>query len=498
MNAPTPSPVPASWWDKVEQFFFAPERPVGVALVRITIGLVLLIPTLHRVFRVREFYSSDGAPSPIWNNYGQPGFLPIPNAPMAAGLYALLILFLVTTCIGWRTRMSLALAAVLTAYLGMLDVISTITKYTVVSTHVLALLAMSDCGNLWSVDAWLARRRGTPLRIDCPAWPRRLIQILIGVVYLGATMTKIHTPAFFTGDQLRYWMLTNVNSANPTGEFLSQFPGMIIGMAYVTVMWEVLFLFVAWRGWPRLIMLSTGLIFHFLTMLTLGLFVFPFLYFSVYLAWFEQGDLIWWRQKLGKSPSLLDPVMKQPVVTQQFPSGPVWAGVVGAVFLLGVGIDRASDPFGDHRADGRHVLQPISEERVAQLLRNDEDVHVTDKVFALDVGSVRFNDNLVDRRQTFAYGETVLIQCSLQPPHEDMFVEVYLRDAVGQVHRRLWQVVSRENLRGHFWFLMDDSLAPGDYSIVMRIDGKDAAQRSLQLQGDSGVAQVGYEEAAEK
>lgn len=493
MNSPSRSFAP-SWLAKIEHFFFASERPVGLALVRMAIALVLLIPTLHRVFRVRELYSQDGAPTPIWLSYSQPDFLPIPTSPVAMGLYAVLILSLITTCVGWRTRLSLAVAAGLTAYFGMLDMISTITKYTVVATHVLAILAMSNCGHLWSVDAWLARRRGTPLPEEAAVWPRRLIQILIGVVYLGSTMTKLHTPAFFTGDHLRYWMLTNVNVANPLGEFLTQYPGLIISMAYVTVVWEILFLFVAWRGVPRLIMLGLGVFFHVMTMLTLGLYVFPLIYFAIYLAWADQADLEWWRAKWGLTGVAQEPLVVVPSTRFRIPSLVAWAGAIGAVYLLGVGIDRMSDPFEERRAEGRHSLQPISEERVAELLRNDSTVHVTDKVFALDIGSVMFNDTLVDRRQTFTQGEKARIQCSLQPPHEDMFVEVHLLDETGQIHRRLWQVVSRENLRGHFWFQLDESLEPGAYQVVLRIDGKQAALRSLELTASSGVAQASYEE----
>ena len=102
-----------SLWTRLNNFFFADERPVGTALVRILLPLVILIPTLHRIYRVREFYSLAGAPTPIWNNYGQEGLLPIPTAPVAAGLYAVFILALVSASIGWRTPLSLAISAVL-------------------------------------------------------------------------------------------------------------------------------------------------------------------------------------------------------------------------------------------------------------------------------------------------------------------------------------------------------------------------------------------------
>lgn len=478
----TPATHPDRLSTRLYQFFFREQRPVGLALVRILLPLVVLIPTLHRVFRVREFYSTDGAPTPIWNSYGQIDLLPVPNAPVAAGLYAVLIATLVTSSIGWRTRTSLLIAAVLNAYFGMLDTISTMTKYTVVATHVLMLLSLSGSGQIWSMDRWLAVRRGQPWSELASDWPRRLIQILIGVVYLGAAITKMHTPAFFTGDQLRFWMLTNINSANPLGEVLALYPGMILVTAYITIVWEILFLFVCWQGIGRTIMLLLGVMFHVMTMLTLGLFVFPFIYFVLYLCWYEVADherwTARWQAWRGENSS---PAEVATTSAWRFPSLLAWSACLFLFAGIGVLADRMADPFGDHRPEGRFALTPLSDERSAELFRNDERIAVVDKVFSLDIGSVLFNDNLVDRKTEFRRGEKARVQCSLLPPHEDLYLEVHLVSDEGQIMRRLWQVVARENLRGHFWFLLDESLPLGDYSIVVKINGSPAGTRSFQL-----------------
>ncbi len=487
-NAQSHPDSESSLWSRLEAFFFTEERPVGLALVRIVLPLVMLIPTLHRIFRVRELYSLAGATAPIWNNYGQPDFLPIPTAPVAAGLYALLILALISASVGWRTRTSLLISGLLIPYFGMVDLIGTMTKFVVIATHAILLLSLSDCGRVWSVDRWLARRQGVDWKETGPAWPRRLVQILIGVVYLGAAATKMHTPAFFSGDQLRFWMLSNVNAVNPVGEYLSQYPGLILTMSYVTIVWEILFLFTSWKGTARTIMLSLGLFFHLMTSVTLGLIVFPMVYFAIYFAWYEQRDhLVWcarWHSWFGRD------FRDEVALTEssapgrsgwRIPSLPAWAACAGCAIGLGVWIDHTSDPFGEHRPEGRYALQPISEERLAQLQRNDQRIHVSDKVFALDVGSVMFNDNLVDRKTEFRHGESAVIQCSLLPPHEDLYLEVHLLNDQQQILRRLWQVVSRENLRGHFWFPMEESLAPGAYSVVIKINGAEAGRRSLEL-----------------
>lgn len=483
-----------SLWARLNNFFFAEERPVGTALVRILLPLVILFPTLHRVYRVREFYSVEGSPTPIWNNYGQPDLLPIPSAPVAAGLYALFILALVTSCIGWRTRISLVICGLLFPYFGMVDLISTMTKYVIICAHVLLLLSMSSCGQIWSVDRWLARRRGLAWSETGPAWPRRLMQLLLGIIYLAAAATKLHTPTFFTGDQLRFWLLTNVNMDNPFGEHLSQYPGMILVMVYVTIFWEIVFLFTCWKGVGRAVNLSVGLVFHVMTIFTLGLVVFPLVYFVLYLSWYEERDhrrvLAWWQSLFGAD---FRERLPGPVVSMQprwgFPSLAAWGLCAAGAACLGVWIDHNADPWGENRPEGRYALKPISEERVAELLRNDQQIDVNDKVFSLDIGSVKFNDNLVDRKTQFHHGEKAMIQCCLLPPHEDLFMEAYLRNEEGQILYRLWQVVARENMRGHFWFQMQDSLEPGIYSVMIRINGHEAASRTLELLPDSASSE---------
>ena len=477
-----------SVWSRLNNFLFAEERPVGMALARILLPLVILFPTLHRVYRVREFYSQSGSPTPIWNNYGQVGFLPIPSAPVAAGLYALFILALVSSCIGWRTRTSLLLTAILLPYFGMLDLISTMTKYVIICTHVFFLLSISSCGQIWSVDRWLAVRRGQAWSETGPAWPRRLIQILIGVIYLAAAATKLHTPTFFTGDQLRFWLLTNVNMDNPFGEYLSQYPGMILVMVYVTIFWEIVFLFTCWKGLGRAVNLSVGLFFHVMTIFTLGLVVFPLVYFVLYFVWYEERDhrrvMAWWQSLFGRDFRAQLPASENVSATGtgwRFPSLAAWGLCAAGVVAVGVWIDHNADPFGEKRPEGRFALQPISKERVAELLRNDLQLDVADKVFSIDVGSVRFNDNLVDRKTQFHVGDKAMIQCSLLPPHEDLYMEAHLVNEEGRIVYRLWQVVAREIMRGHFWFQMGDTMDPGLYTVVIRIDGKEAGSRTLEL-----------------
>ena len=298
-----------SFSTRVHRFFFDEEVPYGLALCRILLPLVLMGMIFPRWSAVREVFSTDGATAPLAVGYGYLDLLPEFSGSIAVGLYSAMVLAFLCVSVGWCTRASLIIANVLFTYFCMLDCISTMTKYTVIATHMLFLLTLSECGSLWSVDAWLAGRKrshwpGEPslVRSRFPAWPRRLMQLHIGSVYFGAAITKMHTPTFFTGDQLQYWMQTHLNFQHPLGELLSLYPILLVAMAYVAIVWEVVFIFLAWKSMWRMFVLPMGVLFHVMTMLTLGLLMFPMVCFMAYFAFIDEDDVqtcsAWCRRQL--------------------------------------------------------------------------------------------------------------------------------------------------------------------------------------------------------
>lgn len=486
---------------RVREFFFAEEVPYGLALLRMAIPTLILILVVQHWPYVRQVYSLDGAPAPLWENFQHPGLLPVPSATVAIGLYAILTAVLVTSLIGWQTRLSLAIATILYTYFSLIDSISTMTKFTVILSHVLLILTVSRCGDLWSVDAWL-RDRGRPRtnwpginsHPKSPVWPRRILAIFVGVVYLGAAVTKMHTPGYFSGDQMAYWMLTNTNFANPLGEWLSLFPGWLVVSSYLVIVWEITFLSLCWNGLGRTMAISLGYLFHLLTGLLLGLILFPVIYVTLYLALFKESDFQWLGQRIRRLGRRIPDIgallnrfedltaWKAPRVT---PVGNLAAfGTLAVLAALGaIELEYHSDVYGERRAEGRYTLQPMDPDRVKELLTQATALEPIDKMFSFDVGTQMLGDVLMDRRREFQHGENAIVQCALQPAHEDLFVEVQVRDADDHIVRRGGVVVPRENLRGNVSYFLDESFVPGDYSFVLRIDGKEIARRHIRLNG---------------
>ncbi len=305
MSTGIASQPPRGILSRLNAFFYSEEVPYGLALMRISISIALLLAMVPRWGYARELYSSDGSPVPVWEIYGLKPLFTEPSAEAAIAIHSVLLLACLTSCLGWCTRFSMILAAAGYIYLNSLDTIGTMNKYSVIASHLMLLMCFSDCGAIWSLDNWFRRSRlrraGVPPEIAnqprrSAAWPRRLLQLCVGLVYFGAVLTKVKIPAYFSGEQLQTWMITNYNMPNLLGRYFEPYPAILAAFGLIALVWECTFIFLAWRGIPRIIMLAIGSTFHIMTLLTLGLWLFPVVCISSYLAFLNEADVAWFKQ----------------------------------------------------------------------------------------------------------------------------------------------------------------------------------------------------------
>ncbi len=487
-KTPAPAPAPGSGGRgrraTIRDFFFAEEVPYGLALVRIVLPLVLLYVMLRRWAHAREFYSTDGAPAPLADDYGFYHLLPVPSGTVAVIMVTLLVILLVTLVIGWRTRISAIGCFVIYTHLNMLDCLSSFTKYSVIASHILLLLSLSECGSIWSVDAWLSRKPGEPPP-RFAAWPRRLMQLLIGLVYFGSGLTKIHTPAFFSGDQLRFWLMTHINHEHPWGEYLGLYPVVLMLFAYMCVVWEILFVFLAWRGHGRWILLTMGAMFHLGTRLFLGLFIFPLVTTSVYLSFVNERDVAKWRGWLARFRSVGDGLKSrsgqgagrswQRRASRAFPA------LLLVAVVLGVELEHRLDPYGIRRPEGPHELVELDPQKVEAMRQGGQAVRPFDLVHSLETGTMLVGGHVVWHKSSFKQGDRLFAQCTVIPPHPDMVIECNLHDADDRVLDRVSQVVRRESFRANFLYVLHDALSPGEYVLVVRCLGEEVLRRRITL-----------------
>lgn len=491
---------PSGLSQQMAEFFFARETPWGLALVRILLCTILAAVMLQRWPYVRELFSTDGVIIQLSMGYGYGRLMPEFPAPVAVALFAAMIFFLLTSAAGFYTRFSLGSAFVLFTYFNMLDSVSTMTKYSVIACHALLLMTLSDCGLIWSVDAWLRKRRGETVPCDVrtglpvsQAWTRRLMQLMVAYVYFGAAITKMHTPSYFSGDQLKYWMLSNWNYSHVMGEWLTLTPALLGIFSYVAIVWELTFIFLVWkRSVPRLVMLGMGILFHVMTTVMLGLYVFPLVSLSIYFCYLDEQDVQWWggvlrsfqATRLGGWLNRLKPSWSVP--SFRLPGwnvAPQWllGGALLATMLCALEIEHLMDPFGMRRTEGKYALKELDPVIVNAMLNQRQPLRLEDRFFSFDVGTFMVNGNLVNRRRTFQIGETAVVECCLNPPHEDMWVECNLHDSQDRVISRVQTMMPREKLRCAFKYEFTEQLAPGDYHLVLKSAGKEVERRTIHL-----------------
>jgi hypothetical protein len=132
----------------------------------------------------------------------------------------------------------------------------------------------------------------------------------------------------------------------------------------------------------------------------------------------------------------------------------------------------------------------LPEQRVQELLRTDTRLRSKDKLFAFDVGSRVVGGILANHRDRFHYDEDIVVQCSLIVPHEDMWVEINLHDALGNIIARHGQFAPREFTRVNHTHRFGKGLPPGEYRWVLRFDGEDITQRSFTLESVPAMSPV--------
>ena len=485
---------------RLGRFLFQREYPYGLAILRILLPLILLLIVVPRWSHSREFYSSDGAVAPLANDYGYVDFLPVPSGPLAVVMMTVLVFCLVTTCLGWHTRLSLAISTVAYTYMNLLDTLSSMTKYSVIATHLLLLLTVSDCGALWSIDAWYRRRRGI-MPQKSAVWPRRLMQILVGMIYFGAAFTKIHSAGYFNSDSLRTWMWSNVNNTNTLGEYLALYPLVLIVMAHVAAIWETLFVFLCWRGWGRTIMIAMGIGFHLATVPMLGLVIFPMIMIASYLSFLEPEIAENWLPRLRRAGRQVGSWL--PVSTSsraavlragsriQLPSSLVFMILLSLTLVSGIELEHRLDPYQKHGANGPMSLVEIDRARAKQMLAPPTRLREKDKLLAFEVGANVAGGVILRNRRVFSMGDSIFAQCTLNPPHEDMWIECNLLDHRGRTVERQGQFVLRDQNRTGYFYPITEVWEPGAYSLVVVSAGKEIGRRSITVVDDSPAAPVG-------
>ena len=180
--------------------------------------------------------------------------IPIFDSAALQGMEFIWLGAMLTLAFGWYSRTSAAIVCLGSFYLFGIDAPEFLGRSVTAGVFVPAILAVSYCGDVLSVDAWRLRRRGQV--IDRPAeeygWPARLVCVFLSYVFFAAGIAKIREsgfPDWMLSDQTtrnllvgHYWYASRNRALWPFGAQLLQFnPGVGVALGVITQFAELLY-----------------------------------------------------------------------------------------------------------------------------------------------------------------------------------------------------------------------------------------------------------------
>ncbi|WP_425615953.1 HTTM domain-containing protein [Anatilimnocola sp. NA78] len=274
-------------WSAWNRFWFKPDQPHTLALVRICAGAMLLYTHLvwainQQMFLGRESWIN-GPTAALMNttvdgrNYAW-SYLYYVDSPFLLGvlnLAAVVVMFMLM--IGFYTRVVSVLAFIITlSYCHRLT--GSLFGLDQVNAMFATYLMIGPSGAVYSVDRWLAERRGTATPVVPSTMTNiaiRLLQLHMCVIYLYGGIGKARGELWWDGSACWY-AIANLEYQSHDLTWLVRYPWFIALLTHITLFWEVFYCFLVWPKLTRPICLTLAVGVHlgialFLGMPTFGL-----------------------------------------------------------------------------------------------------------------------------------------------------------------------------------------------------------------------------------
>lgn len=294
-------PVRLSPWDR---FFFAPESPSPVALLRAAWGVLAAIWALTLLPDIDPFLTEGALRYDRPRGAGSWNLLD--HLPDGAPLVVCIVLVVagITTAIGYRSRLSTVVAA-----LAMLSLQRTNTTIfnsgDLVLRQIGVVLALAPSGLLLSVDQVLARRKRAGAAADPPRrapWAIRLLQIDLALGYALTAWAKLRGATWHDGTALLRALRIEDLQRFVLPDWLLHQSVLLNALTWATLVFEATFLLLVWdRRW-RPWVIGAGIFFHLGIDVTFDVGFFSYAMIAGYLAFLppEVADrwIAWIEQRL--------------------------------------------------------------------------------------------------------------------------------------------------------------------------------------------------------
>jgi len=241
------------WW-------FAPAAPVNLAVCRIVFFAAMLMYYLPRDVSAWANVSSVFW-DPIWIFDGRlrlpllSAGHPVLSARTLDVIQVAWKIALALSCVGFLTRVSTAVSFVLGLYvIGLPTNFGHASHQFPILVFVMGILALSRCGDAWSVDAWLRRSHpdtggaGRTAVSGEYTWPLRMVWVVMSLAFFAAGVSKLRHGglAWITSDTLALNLIVNNYFSNTTEDplttwvlYVAQHRGLCHLLAAMTMILEL-------------------------------------------------------------------------------------------------------------------------------------------------------------------------------------------------------------------------------------------------------------------
>ena len=285
-----------------QRFWHEPMRAERLAITRILLALALLTDQLIQYWpNLAVFYGPEGvAPADVHDEWLLDGWrwtallFSTDNMTVVTILFWLRVALTVAFMLGWHTRVVNVLLWFATmAFINRNPALRNGAEDVLMVG--LFLLMFSPSGRAFSLDRrrWLRRHGAAPDPPTTPAWPVRVLQIQVCVIYMTTGLAKLLRT--FDGDNWfvgTWWDGTSLhyvlNDTTMSRWSFAQMPMPLWATApltYLSVWWETLFPALVMCRWTRKWSLWFGVLFHLGIYATIEVGWFSFYTLSLYGLW---------------------------------------------------------------------------------------------------------------------------------------------------------------------------------------------------------------------
>ena len=265
---------------RVRSFFCSAAEPLNLAVFRLVL-FAWLLRLIARTDYTRFVQMPAGlrVPPPGYESFFH--WIPLQVSWVAAA-QTLALISCAAAMVGVMTRASAAVACVCATYLlGLPEIFGKIDH---LGHHLIwfsAILAAAPSGDALSIDAlraaWRRADRGDtapPPPSVAYALPLRFVWLLIGVIYLFPGVWKLHAGTdWFASDNIKYLMYQFWSEKGFLPAFrIDRYPLLYRASGLGTIVFETSFVFCLFFPRLRLLALTGGVFFHWMTKIYLGIF----------------------------------------------------------------------------------------------------------------------------------------------------------------------------------------------------------------------------------